>query len=131
MLSQVHVIAVITAAAANMVAGSVWYGVFAKPWMKLTGTKGDMRKDAALGYVIAAICSLVIAYVLAQVIISFTIDTVWGGVGIGALAWVGFVGTTFAASYAFEKRPLALWSINAGYPLASFMIMGAILAGWQ
>ncbi len=46
----------------------------------------------------------------------------------GVITWLGFVATTRASAVLFEKRPLGLYWINAGYDLISLALMGTILA---
>ncbi len=128
---QVNYLAVLVAAVLNMVAGAIWYSpmLFAKPWIKLTGKK-DMQ-GGGVGYGIAALCSLAIAYVLAHFVqLAGAMDWM-DGVKTGLWAWVGFVATTAAANYVFEGRPWKLYWINVGYPLVAFVLMGALLAAWH
>ena len=82
------------------------------------------------GYIIAVIASIVIALALAITIQATKAEDL-DGLLIGLIAGVGFVATTFGASYAFEYRSLRIYLINAGYPLVSFAIMGTVLGLWQ
>ncbi len=40
---------------------------------------------------------------------------------------VAFVATAFGINYLFSRHPKALWGIDAGYNVAQFAIMGAII----
>ncbi|HTK43837.1 MAG TPA: DUF1761 domain-containing protein [Patescibacteria group bacterium] len=131
--SAVNWLAVIIAAVANVVIGTVWYlpQVFGKQWAALTGREVNTSPNPML-YVIAILGSLITAYVLALVFevvmsargpVSF-ID----GIVIGLIASIGFQVTSLAVGGAFEGRSWTLFAINAGNSLVSFAVMGAILA---
>jgi hypothetical protein len=44
---------------------------------------------------------------------------------------VGFAAATSLATTLFSAQPKALWLINSGYNLVSFVIAGIILALWR
>lgn len=129
-MTSVSIVAIIFAALANMIVGSLWYSkmLFAKQWMKLIGKNMSDMKGVQKAYVLAAVVSLIEAYVLAVFL------QMSGAVGLtGALktafwVWVGFIATTQSSSYIFEGRPLKLYNINAGYQLVSFLVMSMVLS---
>ncbi len=131
---DINYVAVIIAAAANMVLGAVWYSpvLFAKQWMELTGRK-DMNpaEGATVGYIIAAAASLVSAYVLAHFVVYTNAKDWMGGAVTGFWVWLGFVLTSHATHYMFEGRRKQLLAINVGYTLVGLVVMGAILAYWK
>ena len=49
-------------------------------------------------------------------------------VGAAAAAGVGWTAAAFGITYLFERRPLALWGINAGYHAVALVAIGAVLA---
>jgi hypothetical protein len=53
------------------------------------------------------------------------------GLLLGAVLWVALVATTFGTEYIFEGRSFQGFLINAGYPLAGLLIMGAIVGAWK
>jgi hypothetical protein len=53
------------------------------------------------------------------------------GIAAGALAGVGWVATSLGVTYLFERRPLSLYLIDAGYHVVTFMLSGAILGVWK
>jgi hypothetical protein len=57
-------------------------------------------------------------------------DVTWG-MTAGALAGAGWVAAALGVTYLFERRPLALFLINAGYQIVAFVVMGAILGAWK
>ncbi|HEX5394996.1 MAG TPA: DUF1761 domain-containing protein [Candidatus Saccharimonadales bacterium] len=130
---DINVWAVIVAAIINMVAGSFWYSrkFFGKEWAKLTGRKIEEMGGGGRGYAIAAVGSLVQAYILAHFVQYAGSTTIWTGLVTGFWLWLGFVAVVAAVHLVFERRPWALWRINTGYFLAVLLINGALLAAWR
>lgn len=133
---EINYLAVVAAVILNMAAGALWYSpiLWAKPWMALTGHT-DMSmgggSGAIRGYVVSILASIVIALALALLAKATGTDTIGEGLLLGLLGGIGFVLTTQGANYAFEQRPLKLYLINAGYPVVSFLIQGALLGAWR
>jgi uncharacterized protein DUF1761 len=137
-MRKVNWTAVIVAAVAHFVLGAVWFTVLKGPYMAGIGkTEEQMMQQVGGGpviypYIVALICNIVIARVLAQVIMATsTSPTTMHGMRVAFYAWGGFVATTFLTAYVFELRPVSLWLITAGYPLIGMLIMGGILGAWQ
>jgi len=132
---RINYLAVVVAAVVYWLLGALWYGVlFAKQWMALMGIskeQAEQQGQSAIPYVVAFLCGLVIAYVLALVCNASGATTAGKGASTGVLMWLGFVGTTTLTTYQFDGRPIALWAINYGYALIGFLITGAILAIWR
>ena len=131
--SAVNSVAVIVAAIAQIVIGTVWYlpQLFGKQWAAATGREINTGPNPML-YVIAIIGSLVSAYVLALVLevvmqARGPVSLV-DGIAIGLIAWLGFIATTQAVGGAFEGRSWTLFGINAGNSALSYAVMGAIIA---
>lgn len=126
----VNYLAIVIAAIANMIVGSVWFSkaLFANQWMALIGKTHAQLKRAQQAMVLAAVVSLIEAYVLARFIIFSGESTLLGGAKIGLWVWVGFVATVMSGMVIFENRPMKLYYITAGYQLVSFLVMGAIIA---
>ena len=54
-----------------------------------------------------------------------TVHLLFGGAGFSAgLCWVG---AAYGINYLFERRPLGLWAINAGYHTLQFTLFGLIV----
>jgi hypothetical protein len=130
---HINYLAVVIAAVINMVVGAVWYSgsAFGKSWSKATGKSMDQMGSAKHGYLISTIGSLVIAWILADFVSRLGLTSFGSGLGLGFLAWIGFVAPTYAASYVFEGRPMRLYNINVGYNLVAFVLMGGLLAAWH
>ena len=126
--------AVIVAAIAYWVLGAVWYAVlFGKSWMALEHMTEEQARsmNPVLPYIISFLLNVLIAYSLAQVCMWRNADTVGRGASVGVLMWIGFVGPVTFTTYMYEMRPKELFAINQFYPLAGFVLVGAILGAWK
>jgi hypothetical protein len=133
---QVNMWAVLLAAIASMVVGSVWYAkpVFGKLWMDLVKLdEAQQRKGAMKAMVMAFVAALLTAYVLAHVIYlsnsffqnSFMKDAMQTAFWL----WLGISATTIATHHAFEQRPKKLTWLAIGNQLVTFLVM-AFIIGW-
>ena len=129
---DINWLAVIVAAVASMVVGYVYYlpAVLGKRWMQLMGRDMTGTQGAAMSYAMTAVAALVAAFVVAQFIHWSDSYTLIDGAFLGAVGWLGFTATATFSDYVFSRRPWALWSIQNGYQLISFVVMGAIIGVW-
>ena len=134
---SVNLYAVLAAAAANMVLGSLWYGpLFGKAWMKSMGWDPNkvidekMKKEGQKSMALMVPVSLLAAYVLAH-FVDYTVSVTWSeGAQTGFWLWLGFQVTLITQYVVFEGKSKRSAVINAGYQLVGLMMMGAILAVW-
>ena len=125
-------LAVAVSAIVNMAVGALWYGpLFGKPWMDELGYTMDDLEGGGVGYLIAGVNSILMAFVLANVVTWAGATGAGEGLLLGLMIWLGFTGFTFAANHSFEDRSLRLWAINSLVYLVSLLAMGAILVVWQ
>ena len=144
-LPQVNYLAVLVVGIVLFLLGGLWYSpaLFAKRWIALHGrTEEQMKADAAranmpIMYMSAFVCALIIGWGLAVLANSFmpsaattTANWILRGVKLGIFAWFAFVLPTTYTTSLFSMKPKALWLIDSGYILVSFMIAGAIILGW-
>jgi hypothetical protein len=130
-LATVNWLSIVLATIATFALGFLWYGpVFGKPWMRASGMTEERARQANMAKVFG------LTFLL-RLLAAITLDMFIGpdaslgfAVAAGAAVGVFWVATSMGTSYLFEQRPLALWLINAGYEIAAFTIMGAILGAW-
>lgn len=124
----------LVAALSTFVLGGLWYSplLFHRPWLAASGlTEEDLRRGgAARVFGPALLLQLVSSVNLAFFLADGRPSLGWG-VGAGLLAGLGWVATGLGVTYLFERRPLGLYLIDAGYHVLSFAVMGAILGVWK
>ena len=136
-LPIVNNVAVLVTGAVIFALGGLWYSplLFAKRWVALTGkTEAELRAGAGsvpMSYLVVLLCGLLTAWVMALVVGNFAPGTALGGAIIGALCWLGFAGATSLGTALFSGKPRALWLIDSGYNLVSFVVAGVILTVWR
>jgi surface polysaccharide O-acyltransferase-like enzyme len=131
---KTNYLAVIVAAIAYWLLGAIWYGVvFGEAWMALEHMTAEQARsmNPVLPYLITLALNVLIAYALAQICIWRNANTLGRGASVGVLLWIGFVGPVTFTTYMYEMRPKELYAINQFFPLAGFVLMGAILGAWR
>ena len=128
--------AVLACSVAIFLLGAAWYSpfLFAKPWVTLLGkTPEELQKTSnPLMFVVGFLTGLISCYVLAVVVSFSGATSLMDGAFVGFLCWMGFAGaTSYNNQVNFVKKPRALWAIDSGYNLVSFLIAGAVLAFWK
>ncbi len=135
---DINYLAVLLAAVASMVIGSLWYGpLFGKVFMKAMGMEGmtpeqkqSMQKAMIWNYVGQLVASLVMFFVLAWFI---------GAVGDGAMmtalktafwGWLGFVVPVKAGDALWGGKKELFW-LGVGNMLVTLLTAAAIIAALQ
>jgi hypothetical protein len=127
----VNWLAVFVAALSGFVIGFPWYGaLFGKPWMRLSGMTKEKSAEANMAVVFGG------AYVL-NLVSAAGIALLNGehagwmfGLHTGLAGAFFFVAPALGVIYLFEQKPFKLWLINAGYQIANFAAMGAVIGAW-
>jgi hypothetical protein len=131
----INIWAVAVAAVVYWLLGAAWFTVMSKPWLDSIGkTMEQLTKEAVspgIAYGVAFVCNLIIAYVIGWVTVGTGEQTVVRGATVGALLWIGLVGTTIGTAFIFEGRSFVGFWLTAGYPLVGMLLMGAIVGGWK
>ena len=136
-IPHVNYLAVLVSAIAIFLLGGLWYSkaLFATKWIALQGKTEEQLKQGstpmAPALLIAFICGFLISWTLAVILNHFRPLDVMKGIAVGTLCWIGFAGATSFANGIFSSKPKALWLIDSGYNLVSFIIAGAILGCWR
>lgn len=127
-------LAILVATVSTFLLGGLWYSptLFGKAWMQEMGfTEDALKSRGGTGRImgISFVLELIMAFNLAAFIgpkASFSF-----GLFAGAAAGFGWVALAFGVTYLFERKPLRLFLINAGYHAVAFTAMGAILGAWH
>jgi uncharacterized protein DUF1761 len=132
----VNYLAVLVAAVAAWVLGAAWYMTLSRPWLAAQGlTKADMQPPASKAamygpFVLVFVAELIMAWMLAGILGHLGTLNVKDGVISGIACWFGFVLTTTATNYVFQKRNVMLTVIDTGYWLLVLVVMGAIIGAF-
>lgn len=131
-MPDVNYLAVALAALSAFLLGGLWYSpmLFANRWMALTGQSEETLKGGNMALIFggAFVLNLVAAWAMASFLGRMPlVPAALHGLAIG-LCWVA---ASLGVNYLFERRPLGLWLINAGYFVLQFTIMGAIIGAFN
>ena len=135
----INYLAVVVAAIVAWLAGAVWYGLLANPWVAAHGkTMEQFKAEQAahkgtvhgwLPFGLAFLAELAMAYVLAGMVGHLGRVTIRSAVISGLFVWAGFMLTTMLVNNAFAGRRYALTAIDAGHWLLVVIVMGVVI-GW-
>lgn len=125
--------AVLVATLSTFLVGWLWYGpLFGKVWLSAAGLSEEKVQQANMGKIfgLTFIFELIMAYCLGMFLndpsIGFSEGTFYGF--LTGFGWIFFA---FAVTGLFEQRSWKYISINGGYWIVTFTIMGAILGAWK
>ncbi len=133
-ISTLNWAAVIVAALSNFMLGGLWYSplLFGKAWQKENKLSDEeLKKGNALRiFGFSFLWSVVMSFNLAMFLNDARTDVAWG-MSAGFLAGFGWIAMAIFTIGLFERRSTRYMLINAGYMVASFLIMGLILGAWR
>ena len=132
--ATVNYLAVIAAALVTFLVGGLWYSplLFDRPWRGLNALTEAQMKAGHTGLIfgLSFLAALVAAFILALFLAGPATNAV-AGLMAGLLVGVGWVATAMLTTFLFERRPLALWGIDAAYHVLTFGLMGLIIGLWR
>lgn len=129
---SVNWLAVVVCAVGTFGIGGLWYSplLFGTAWQRLCGVSDDaLKQHVARTFAGAAVCALIAATNLAFFIGPKA--SVGFATGAGAAAGIGWVATAVVTTGLFERRPLALLAIDAGFHAVTYTLMGLVLGAWH
>lgn len=124
-----QIVAVLLAAAAGFGSGAAWYMVLGKRWMAAVGMSEAEAKSGGspLPFFIGFLASLLTAGMMRHIFASAGLS----GIGAGLIGGFGvglfFVAPWILTNYAFARRPVALWWIDAGHVVLACTAIGLVL----
>jgi hypothetical protein len=124
---------IVLAAVAGFVFGFLWYGpVFGKVWMKLSNMSPDQMSEGAkegmaMRMVLAALVSLVSAYVVASLIPAILPLSYGEFMKWVTYIWLGFNLPVQMYGYLWEKKSWMLVCFNSVASLLTFWVMSAVV----
>jgi Protein of unknown function (DUF1761) len=136
LFADINWIAVLVGALAYFAIGALWYSpvLFSKRWisdLKIDVNDPKMKEGVPMifggSFVLMFVSSLAIAILAARM-------DLWGwmsGLKLGALCSVCFGAAGIGINYLYEKKPISLFLINAGYQVVGCIVAGIIICMWQ
>ena len=137
LFDYINWISVLVAALAYFMLGALWYSkvLFAPKWIAyLKIDVNDPNAKKGMGMMFGGSFVMMFVQCLAIAIIASRLDVIGGwmsGVKIGAFVGCCFCATTIGINYLYEKKPLGLFLINAGYAIVGNIIAGVIICYWN
>jgi hypothetical protein len=128
--TTIHWLAVLVAGVSGFAVGGLWYGpLFLKPWLRAEGkTKEQMGSGhPAMVFGLAFLCNLFSAFILDHVFGTYGNPAMAPSLLVAAGVALGFVIPAYGVNYLFAGRKLALFLIDAGYWLVTYLVMGIVL----
>ena len=128
--TEVHWLAVLVAGLSGFAVGGVWYGpLFLKPWL---AAEGKTKQEMGGGHTVkvfgfAFLCNLFSAFILDHVFGTYGNPPMGLSLAIASGVALGFVIPAYGVNYLFAGRKLALFAIDAGYWLVTYLVMGAVI----
>jgi hypothetical protein len=127
----VNFIPVMGAAVGQWVLGALWNSPVLFGRMAKSGAPEDAKaadKRWALSMLLTFAANITISVVLLHMILLNGIYGIKAGAKLGFVAGLGLVAAPMLATYIYEKRPLRLYVVNAGYWIVALTISSAFMA---
>jgi hypothetical protein len=127
--------AILLAGIADWLFGAVWFKALSKEWVAgLNMSPEDKRVYLSTPnfwpYIIALLCSILIAYAIAQVVAGSATHSLFRGIGVGVLVGLA-AALAMITNMVFEARIASFILISAAYPLLGCILMGIIIGVWK
>ena len=127
----VNYLAIIVAAIVAVAIGILYYGIIGigdrQARMLGAGPARPGPAQVATGLIVG----LVNAWVIAVLSLNLGASSVVDAIVLGALVWLGFAATLKAAQVAFERRPWAVWGMQAIHDLTVEVVVAGIVTLWR
>ena len=121
--------AILAAAVASYIAGSLWYMALGTSWRAALGwaETGEPYRPAPLAMIVAFVADLAMATALSGVLFHLGSSGLRRSMIAAALIWAGFVLPSLATAVMFQKRSPRLILIDGGHWLLVLLVIGAVL----
>ncbi len=138
---HVNFLAIIVAVVVSFVFSFLWHGpLFGKKWCSLMGYPTDCPPDKKMmnkALVLQLIGTFLTAFCLFHSLVVWR-PSVWGvgadqpdymyGFFAGFFTWLGFYVPMLLGGVAWERKPWALFALNAAYAFLNLQLIGMVLA---
>ncbi len=129
-------IPVLVAAFSFFALGALWYSklLFVKRWisdLKLDVNNPDAKKGMGLMFGGSFLMMLISCFAIAILAHRLGLSGWMSGLKLGVFVAACFGATAIATNYFYEKKPLSLFLINAGYQMTGCILAGIIICCWH
>ncbi len=126
---------ILVAGIADWLLGAVWFTVFSRQWqaglrMSPEELQTHMAHPNFWPYIVAFLCSALLAYVIARLLASSPSHGLLRGITIGLLVGLA-AAVAMVTEMVFEARSQSFILISAAYPLFGCVLMGIIVGVWR
>lgn len=124
---------ILAAGVASVILGFIWFHpkVFGSAWMRLANISPEVaergKKRMPLMVIVALLSSMLAAYVMRHVGISWFVYDWLGALELGFWCWAGFVAPAMLGMVLWEGKSVKLYLITSLFWLVSFMVMALVL----
>ena len=131
--------AIAVAALVYFALGALWYSkaMFVNRWiadLKIDVNNPDAKKGMGMmfggSFVLMFIQCLAIAIIAERLDLDVAGGGWMSGLKLGAFTGCCFCAATIGVNYLYEKKPMSLFLINAGYAIVGNIIAGIIICSW-
>ena len=136
-LHQVNLWAILVAALAYFLLGSLWFqALFGGIWSKEVERLGILIKAPPKGVIAAKMIQTFVGNLIAAFSMGYVIfishSYNWlAGMKLGLLCGIGFAAVAMIVAYTWENRSMKLQLIDTGYAIIGIAICGIIIGGWR
>lgn len=132
---RVNWAAIVLAGVVDWLLGAVWFTVFASQWkaglrMAPEEMQAYMSHPNFWPYLIALLCSVLMAYVIARIVAWSESHGLFRGIGAGILVGLA-AAVAMVTEMVFEVRAGSFILISAAYPFLGCILMGVIIGAWK
>ncbi|MEL6535086.1 MAG: DUF1761 domain-containing protein [Bacteroidota bacterium] len=133
-MESINIWAVLVAGVASWMLGTLWYSkaLFGKSWQSLLGFTDEYLQQGNMALIFGS--SLVAMIVMAFGMAMFfggEVTKIAEGATYGAMTGVFFVAMGIGINMLYQRKPLKLFFIDAGYQVIFLTMQGIILAAWH
>ena len=127
----INFVPVMAAAVGQWILGALWYSPVLFGRMARSGVPENAKaadKRWALSMLLTFAANISVSVILLHVILLNGTYGIKGGAMFGFVVGLGLVAAPMLATYIWEKRPLRLFVVNAGYWILALTISSAFMA---
>jgi hypothetical protein len=130
-MPDIHLIAVLAAAAAAFAVGAAFYTVFGEQLVEVSEAAAAGEQAPPWKLAVELLRCLTVATVVAGLASQGEIDELGGGLLLGLALWIGFPLVQWTGAIIWEKAPPRLAVVHGGDWLAKLLVVAAIVSVWQ